>query len=197
MPVWKMQCAFGADGGQPRDKAVITPHFNDQGVGSDPQALCDDLAAALATWASSYTPRQVEVTAYDAQGSAPVYPQGYAAVNVGSVPAATIPREIAVCLSFFSGQNRPRYRGRVYIPLFIVFGDNACKLRPDATTRNKVAELAPVFADLGGVDVDWCVYSRADDAARSVSNWWVDDEWDTMRSRGLRPTTRTAGSVSE
>jgi len=30
-----------------------------------------------------------------------------------------------------------------------------------------------------------------------VSNWWVDDEWDTVRSRGLRPDIRVTGTVSE
>ena len=30
----------------------------------------------------------------------------------------------------------------------------------------------------------------------TVTNWYVDDEWDVVRSRGLRATTRTAGTTS-
>lgn len=194
MPIFKLQCQIGGDSTLPRDQCVITPHFNDEGVGSDPQGLCDDLATALGTYFAGS--RQVIVKAYDAQGTVPVYPVGEAIVNVGAAPISTLPREIAVCLSFYSVRNIPRQRGRLYLPLFAL-GLSGPGVRPATAVRDKVAALAPILGDLGGVDVDWCVYSRTTDTAHPVTNWWVDDEWDTVRSRGLRATTRTEGTTAE
>lgn len=194
MPIWKLQCAFAGDSALPRDRMVITPHFNDSGVGSDPQALCDDLAAALGDF--GYGPRQVDVTAYDAQGTAPVYPAGHAVVDVGASPTSQCPREVALCLSYYSTRNIPRHRGRLYVP-WALFGTSVGSVRPSSGNRDSVAALVPILTDLGGADVDWCVYSRADDEAYSVTDWWIDDEWDTMRSRGLRASTRTTGTTSE
>jgi hypothetical protein len=37
---------------------------------------------------------------------------------------------------------------------------------------------------------DWVLRSPSDHAFKPITNVWVDDEWDTMRSRGTRPTTR-------
>lgn len=193
MPVWKLQVAFSRDTLFPADQLIITPHFNDSGVGTDPQGLCDDLADALDAWDQG-TGRLV-VTAYDAQGTVPVYPQGEAIRNAALFPAATGCREVALCLSFFSEQNRPRNRGRLYIPCSIA-GLSTGTPRPSLANRQKVADLVPIFAGLGGADVDWCVYSRADDDAKTVTDWWVDDAWDIQRSRGLLPSTRLAGTTS-
>lgn len=193
MPIWRMQCTFGSDTAFPRDLMSINPHFNDQGVGDDPDGLCEDLAIALAAWPSAT--RQVTVTAYDAQGSKPVNPAGTHTVNSGATPIAACPREIALCLSYRSAINNPRRRGRLYAPVAVLGG--TLNARPTSTLQNKVAELVPIFTGLGGADVDWCVYSPTDDSATAVTDWWVDDEWDTVRSRGLRPTSRISGSVSE
>lgn len=195
MPIWRLNVEMAGDSVLPRDAMTITPHFNDGGVGSDPQGLCDDLCAAVAAYCEGT--RQVEVTAYDAQGSVPVHPQGYAITNVGLAPASTWPREVAVCLSFFSEFNRPRLRGRLYLPVVCVATSAMIAGRPSAPVRTKVGALAPILQDLGGLDVDWVVYSRLDDVARPVTDWWVDDEWDTIRSRGLRSTTRLTGTTSE
>lgn len=194
MPVWKLQTAIWRDSVLPRDAMVMTPHFNDEGVGSDPQGLCEDLAVAIAAWAAR-APNQVTVTAYDAQGTAPVYPQGTFTVGTGGAAESTIPREVAICLSFYSERNIPRQRGRVYAPAPVIM--DSVSGRPDSTMRQKVGDLAGIFGGLGGVDVDWCVYSRLDDVARPVTDWWVDDEWDTIRSRGLRATQRLMGTTSE
>lgn len=193
MPIWKLQCSFWQDSVFARDAMIITPHFNDGGVGSDPGGLCTDLAAALDTWTPN--PQQITVKAYDAEGTAPVEPAGEATLNVGSSPASVCPREVSLCLSFFAESNVPRKRGRLYIPVPVL--SITPGVRPTSGHRDSVGALAAIFSDLGGVDVDWCVWSRADQVARPVTNWWVDDEWDTIRSRGLRATTRTVGTTSE
>lgn len=198
MPIWRLQCSIQADSAFPRDAVVMTPHFNDQGVGTDPQGLCDDLADALSAWVRPANGRQLTVKAYDAQGTVPVLPQGEATRNTGLIPGSYFPRELAVCLSYYSERNAPRYRGRLYVPLLAMpAGPETPGVRPNEAFRAPVAALAPIFAGLGGADVDWVVYSRVGNVARPVTNWWVDDEWDVVRSRGLRPTTRTSGTLSE
>lgn len=196
MPIWKLQVEWSADSALPRDVFCITPHFNDGGVGSDPQGLCDDLADALVAKTGIIT-RETRVTAYDAQGTPPVYPAGMAVRNVGQAPSGTVPRELALCLSFYGTRNIPTQRGRLYIPLENAKGNGNIVVRPNAGSMTEVAAFAPIFSDLGGVDVDWCVYSRKLDTAFGITNWWVDDEYDVMRSRGLRPQTRLTGAVSD
>lgn len=195
MPIWKLQTAIWNDSVLARDAFVITPHFNDSGVGTDPDSLCEDLADAIDTLIGASGAHQIEVKAYDAQGSVPVFPQGQAIRNVGGAPASSVPREVACCLSFYSERNRPRYRGRLYIPLPIL--GLPAGVRPSTACQDAVGAFAQVFQDLGGVDVDWSVFSRADNVARPVTNWWVDNEWDTIRSRGLRATGRIVGVTSE
>jgi hypothetical protein len=191
MPVWRLQTYFQFDTAFPRDRMVITPTFDDRGVGTDPQGLCDDLAAALDTWTPGTM--QIKVNAYDAQGSPPVYPQGTKTLNEGQNPVTSTPREIALCLSFYGSRNRPRERGRLYIP-GAAFGATM-GLRPSAANMTKVMALGPIFASLGGADVDWVVYSRVNNDTTKVQNYYCDDEWDIVRRRGGRPLTRQTATT--
>lgn len=193
MPVWKMQVAWSVTTSLPRDRMVITPHFNDSGALTDPQNLCEDLADALETWAGS--DGELRVVAYDAQGTPPVFPQGEVIRRPGTFKSMATPRELAMCLSFYSERNLPRQRGRLYIPSWAAGG--GLGLRPTAVQQEKLGDLAGIFTNLGGADVDWCVYSPTTDTAMPVTNWWVDDEWDIIRSRGLRSTGRLEGTTSE
>jgi hypothetical protein len=193
MPIWKLQTSIWNDTLLPRDAFTITPHFNDQGVGTDPQGLCEDLAAAISAWCGPL--QQVTVKAYDAQGTPPVYPAGEDTAVLGNFGISSSPREVALCLSFFSTRNIPRQRGRLYIPGPLIGGQPG--VVPSTNQQDKVAALVPIFTDLGGVDVDWCIWSRRDQVARPVTNWWIDNEWDTVRSRGLRATGRQQGTTSE
>jgi hypothetical protein len=194
VPTWRLQTTWWKDTLLPADGITITPHFDDQGVGTDPQGLCDDLLAALQAWEPSTS--QIRIRAYDAQGTVPVFPQGDAEVNTGVAGISTTNREVAVCLSFYSERNRPRQRGRLYIPACIT-GQSVSGPRVPLAHQQKVGDLAQIFQDLGGPDVDWVVYSPTDDVARPVTHWWVDNAWDTVRSRGLAPDSRIEGTTSE
>jgi len=195
MAVYRFQCSFTRDTTFARDRLMLTPHFDVGGLGPpDIQALAEDLATGLDAWDAGLG--QLDVVAYDAQGTPPVYPVADATRNVGLAPAATGVREVAVCLSYFSGVNRARRRGRLYIPATLG-GISTTATRPSPANRQKVADLVPLFTNLGGTNVDWCVYSKVDNVARPVTNWWVDDAWDIQRSRGLAPTTRLEGTTSE
>lgn len=193
MAIWRMQCSFQLDTTFPRDKVMITPHFKDT-LGSDVQGLCDDLAAELDTWTGSFT-GEIAVKAYDAESPPPNLPAATKILYPGVQNPSTTAREVALCLSYFSGTNTPSKRGRLYLPA--QFCTSSLGKVPDGAALTKAAALVPILTGLGGVDVDWVVWSRKNASAHSVTNWFVDNEWDVIRSRGLRATTRTEGTASE
>lgn len=194
MPTYRLQTVIMADSLLPRDGVVITPHVRDNGITSDPTGLCEDWATAVdGLLGARY---QITVKAYDVADPPPSFPKAEHTVNANLSPAAGAPRELAVCLSFFADRNLPRQRGRLYVPYFAL-GAGGAGGRPSLATRETVALFADRLQALGGVDVDWVVWSRRDNAARPVTDFWVDDEWDTVRSRGLKSTTRTVGTTSE
>jgi hypothetical protein len=189
----RLRSAWWADSGLPRDQLIINPVFRINGLLYDPQQLCQDLATSLQSWAAVTT--QLIVTAYDVQGTKPVYPAGRYVHSANTFFSLSGFREQSLCLSFYSDHNVPRQRGRLYVPNALAYGSTIGQ-RPTSTQRNKVSALVPIFANLGGANVDWVVWSQMDRAARKVSNWWVDDEWDVQRRRGLRQTTRDTGTTS-
>jgi hypothetical protein len=161
---------------------------------TDIQNLANDLALALDNWGVLNT--QLTVKMYDAQKAPPSYPLATAVKTQGTIAAATINRDLALCLSFYAGINAPRYRGRLYIPVCML-GSGSTGAFAATTTMNKVMELGPIFAGLGGIDVDWVVFSRADNVTRPVTNYHVDNAWDTMRSRGPRASSRVSATTTE
>ncbi len=195
MAVYRMQCAWQVGSAFPRDRMIINPVFEDHGLGSDPDGLTADLANFLAGWAA-WT-NELTVTCYRTEGDGPHYPEAQRTENVGNIPESLQPRELALCLSYYSEVNRPRFRGRIYLPLGALFTGSALGARPDNSLQTKLAGLASAFGGLGGVDVDWSVWSDRDQEARPVSHWWVDDEWDVQRRRGLRATGRLEADIGE
>lgn len=196
MTVYRLQAAVWMDTTFPADAMIINPHFDDHGIASDPEGLAQDLAEALATYYTGGGTKQITVKAYDAEGTPPVYPAGEHTVSPGVSPVSAINRDVAVCLSYYAERNIPRQRGRLYIPCAAA-GIAPSAARPNSAHRQKVADLVPILTGLGGLDVDWVVWSKTAQQARPVTNWWVDDTWDTQRRRGLRATTRLEGTVSE
>jgi hypothetical protein len=188
-----MQCAFGADTAFPRDRMTITPHFKVT-ISPNPQQLVDDLAAAFNAYFTSG--REVVVKAYNAESlTKPNPPLAQKTLAAGLTPASPGVREVALCLSYYADSNVPRRRGRLYIPAaFIATG--TLPVRPTQTQRDALLQFVNIFKNLGGVDVDWVVWSRADRQAHTITNWYADDEWDTQRRRGLRPTTRSVGTLT-
>lgn len=186
----------------PRDVMSINPcfrHQTDLSIGGVEWApLAQDLADGLATWSISPATRQLTVKLYkieDPVAGEPHRPQATVTKAAGTFLPTPGPGEIAVCLSFYGGSNAPYNRGRLYIPFAAFSGSAPAGSRPSAANRTKVGDLVPLFAGLGGVNVDWIVWSPTKKAATKVDHWWVDDEWDTQRRRGLKPTTRTAGTT--
>lgn len=192
MPLLRFQVAAQMDTTLPRDALVNTLHFDVATVLVDADALCEDLAEVFATgWYAN--PTQIVVNAYEI-GPPPNFPVGHAEMNMGLSPESSCSREVAICLSYYAERNLPRQRGRIFLPLCgTSYSDSAP--RPPEAQMQQALDLAGGFADLGGVDVDWQVYSPTDGQGRNVTNAWVDDEWDTIRSRGLRGSMRLMETV--
>jgi hypothetical protein len=199
MSTLRLQCSWKMDSAFPRDAMQINPVFDvgfdlqDPTAEADAEQLCIDLADGISAWDGSAA--EVTVKAYDVQGTQPVYAAGQAVRNVGGIGSSGCPRELALCLSFYSAHNAPRLRGRVYIPA--VFLTSAPGQRPTTAQMNNVGSLALLFQALGGANVDWSIWSPTTSERHAVTHWWVDDEWDVQRSRGLRATTRVSGTTDE
>lgn len=115
--------------------------------------------------------------------------------NVGQAPSSLCPREVCLCLSYFAGDNLPSQRGRIFLP--VPYAQVPTTAKPSATLMERAMELARQLSNIGEVDVDWSVYSRTNEVAMSITDSWCDNEWDTQRGRGLRPTARVAQTHSE
>lgn len=179
---------------QASQRFVNVPHFS---TDSPPnfQEMATDIAELFGTYRR--LPQgfdRVNCRLYDLANPTPRPILAESTRQVGGQSEVSGPGEVALCLSFFSQRNIPSQRGRLYIG---PFEKNDMDKRSNQVIRGWLGTLAQGLADIGGTGTDWAVYSRKDNVTYSVTNWWVDDEWDTIRSRGFPPTTRTSGTVGE
>lgn len=152
---------------------------------TDLEHLAGDLCAAYRDhWFMEGGAREIRCKVYDF-GPPPQYPLAEAVVNEASFAALHGPGEVALCLSFYSDHNVPRRRGRLFLP--VTHRSGSLGANPGLAIMTDAIALAQAFGALGGVNVDWSVYSTRDSAARKATDVWVDDEWDTIRSRGIKP----------
>lgn len=187
MSVFRAAIGFPFDSALPRDVMQITPHFN----GDNAQALADALKTNLKNVPAISTTKPFKIKIYDANQLPPSYPIA-TAEQTGAAPATSAPRELALCLSYYALFNRPSLRGRLYIPFALVGGTPS--VRPSGPMMSTVTSFATsVFMSGLPANHHWVVWSRKNREAENVTNWWCDDEWDIIRSRGLRPTTRVLG----
>jgi len=130
------------------------------------------------------------------------------ALAATGVSARPHPSEVAVCLSMaanptvspeFTGTTRPRSRrrGRVYLGPFINSGTTSETsnggIRPIAAFRTALLNAAETLYDsllALTVSAEICVYSRTDGELRPITEFSVDDAFDTVRSRGVEATAR-------
>lgn len=187
--IFRTQIAFQFDSALPRDRVVITPHF----LGDNPSALANALKTNINADPNVGATVPYTIKVYDAEKAPPNYPIAEVTNGTGFL-ATTHPRELALCLSYYSGFNRKRLRGRLYIP--VTFLPGTLGLRPSATAITACENWGNILHDGLPSGHQWMLWSRVDRKANTVSDWWVDDEWDIMRSRGLRGTTRTTGALA-
>jgi hypothetical protein len=189
MAVYRAQIQFPADSALPRDIITINPHYE----GNDPAGLAAALKANMIAVTEVGATHAFTIKIYDAQKAPPSFPLATAS-QAGTNFTSPAPRELALCLSYYATWNRPRFRGRLYIPGFLV-GAAGASLRPTGTMITKALAWGTTLGKNLPSGHWWAVYSKMDDSAKQVNNIWVDDEWDVQRSRGMRGTTRQTGTI--
>lgn len=198
-----LRCAWQFEDLDPKNQAVINPTFRRQMDLTDPtsdanfQTLVNDLGAALTPWTVPAS-EKLTIKAYDLQGGTPNYPKAQGVFgNATPTPILGVPQQ-SLALSYYGSQNIPRHRGRLFLPAWLMTTSTAelAAARASSTVRAKAAALVPIFANLGGTNVDWIVWSRVASAATRVENYFVDESWDIIRRRKLKSTARTTGTTA-
>ena len=189
MATYRVAISFPYDSALPADVFTINPHFN----GSDPDALAAAIATNLEAHQVGAThPWTIKV--YDASKLPPSYPLATRS-QTGTPPNSGVPREIALCLSYYTTYNRPRYRGRLFLPA-TWFTATVDKRPSDPLLQNVLDFGTQIFNTGMPAQTNWVVWSRVENKAMGgVTNLWCDDEWDTVRSRGMKPTKRLTATI--
>lgn len=173
------------------DGFTNTLYFNVSGSIDPPDytALTNDLATIYR--AQGFTGgREVRVVAYDMADAKPRVQRAVKTVaSSGTKPQG--PGQVALCLSYYCDRNLPRQRGRLYT------GPYTCNIeRPSLPVRTTLLNLTDALAGLGGLNVDWSLYSPTTGEHTRISNTWVDDSWDIIRSRKLPGTNWISKSLN-
>lgn len=189
MATYRVSISVNADTALPADVLTVNPHYN----GADPDALVQALKANCIAYSPIGT-RPFTIKAYDALKAPPSFPLATAS-QTGTITASQCPRELSLCLSYFTTYNRPRFRGRLYIPA--TWLTSAPAVRPTAGLMTAVLGFATnVLTKSLPTQTVWCVYSPTEKKSQgAVTDIWCDDEWDTVRSRGMKSTTRQTAKI--
>ncbi len=154
----------------------------------------DDCRAASAMLGRAQNGHGIKFLAAD--GSVPNYPIQENSFNFPTAPGPIqLPNEVSLCVSYIadspSGVPRARRRGRIYIS-----GWNEDVNTSGRPTSAYIELLVDAYRDyaeaVNGISgLTAGVWSRVGATVYALNRCWVDNEWDTMRSRGGRATSRT------
>lgn len=139
---------------------------------------------------------ELELRVYDL-GQAPPREAHIRKVPLPARSAQGYPAEVAAVLTYFSGRNLPRRRGRIFLgPL----GSGVGTMTSDGRVRLDGNFMETVLGRGLNViktseNVKWCILSQADAAAHIIGNLWMDDSFDTQRRRGEKAGDRRTRAV--
>lgn len=135
----------------------------------------------------------VELRQYDLGQSPPRLPTVRS--NLLTVPTSQqgspLPREVSACLSYESEKRGPRGRGRIYLgPLTTQTVDEENGYtRVKDSFRDTIADRALDLID-STENATWVLLSPTDGDTTRIVGGYVDDAFDTQRSRGKAPAAR-------
>lgn len=207
-----VQSIFKAPSGLPTDVFTNTWYFVDQTALGIPniadvlERVIGDFYVGLNTSNRNivkYMPNSVlaqglTLKMYDVSKSPPRNPFDERVLDVTGLGenSLPLPREVALCLSYYASRkvgetsyNYRRRRGRLYLGPFTIYGSE-----PDGSP---VGSLLATVADAAervlntSEPANWMQCSPTDGTYQSINGGWVDNAWDTQRSRGEAPTART------
>lgn len=93
--------------------------------------------------------------------------------------------QVALCLSYYADRNLPRQRGRVYLGPW-----TTSTLMPSSGQITTALNLAGKLAGLGGLNVDWSLWSPTTQTHTRINHAWVDNSWDIIRARKFPASSR-------
>jgi hypothetical protein len=200
--VYKFQISMPVDDMLARNRISNTVCFQHVTGGIDDAGLediCSDLVAMYQTRYHNAV-NEIMCKAYDTDAK-PNYPRAEVSVNAGVAWTSSLPREIALCLSF-AGEHRGNKseRGRVYLspdidPTITTYSNRPSQAQLDwALDFYRVSNES--FPDIGGIDWKFGIYSPTYQKFTQSQQSWVNDDWDVQRRRGFRENTRVT-SVRE
>jgi hypothetical protein len=201
----------------PKDMAVNTWHFRTPGSVADASATInanlDTFYTALSTYYSPVLTGTCTTKYYDLEDNEPRAPVAESSFVMGTLGSSGLPNEVAVCMSYqapiVSGTPQARRRGRLFLgPLSTnITSSSTGDQRPSSGARTAIAAAADaLMSDTTLPGLIWSVFSPSTagtppwsaatlgDAFETITNGWINDAFDTMRSRGLAPTARTTWS---
>jgi len=198
---YKFQVVMPQGSALPADQITNTFHMNHVLGGltaTDLEGMCGDICTLFQKQYKDEPNGKVTTKAYSLGAASHAPP--LAQVTKGTNPwGNACPREVALCLSFAKRRSVPRERGRLYLAPGAPMGAAALftyGARPNNALMTWALELYSKpnqsLPDLGGPDWKFGVYSPTNSAFYQTTEAWVDDEWDTIRSRGLKPSTRVS-----
>lgn len=206
------QVIMEADTLLPEDRTINTFHFDGPATDLIADQLEDELVAfynanpgagdPICIFLSPHLSRAANVNTikfYDVSagpGGTPYFEAPWT-LDPGFVGAGPIPEEVALCLSYqglpIPGGNQRRRRGRVYIGPLNTATQGAVDdiSRPTGALMDSLLDAGQALHGAAiGLGVNWCVYSRVDDALVDIEQLWCDNAWDTQRRRGRDATSR-------
>lgn len=199
MAVYRFQVSYPVHSLLPRDRFTNTFHMEKvagAALGTDLDSICDDICTMFGTRLGAAT-REVACKAYDVPHVQPNPPRSSRVKNLGVLWTPLSYTEGALCLSFAANASLPRERGRMYLPIGIARNasiDTAFGTRPTTPQMQWALDFYSVanasLPDLGGIDWKFGVWSPSNNSFKQTTKAWVDNEWDTVRSRGLRESAR-------
>lgn len=209
----RVQNIFQGKSNKPEDVFVNTFHFDTAGAtNADVNVAFDHVVeffnvlpgaapnVKLSDRIGNVVSRNVDaclLKAYNLDDPAPRFPlltRRWTLLPGASTTAIDLPAELAVCASFYALQNRPRYRGRLYLGPWTV--DSLSEGTEDRakvgdSLRLSIAAALSRLITKGANTSNLAVFSTVDNAMRVATAGWVDDAWDIQRRRGQDATSRT------
>jgi hypothetical protein len=199
MTTLNVQHTIDSSNGLPADAVVNTWHFTT--INPVTNAIADSIFDALVAfyqvidqYYAATLNTSAHLKAYDRSDPSPRQPirtRDYALV----LGATSLPQEVALCMSYqatrVSGQLQSRRRGRVYLGPFAVTAASDSVPSAALLTAIKTAAQGLLTTSTANANWTWVQFSETDQAEHDVVDGWIDNAFDTMRSRGRRPTVRT------
>lgn len=141
-----------------------------------------------------------EIKFYAEDTGVPNYPFATRTFSFSSAGANyDLPAEVQLAFSYANDSEnsipRGRRRGRIYIGGWSESANTTG--RPTGTVVSDAADDIETYVDAVNLipDLTACVYSRTNSAGYAIERVYVDNEWDTLRSRGTISTVRETRTI--